>query len=340
MISNHANNCFTIHPAQPGGGGFGMGKYLLKRLLTVIPVFLGITMLVYFMSSLAPGSPIELLMADPFATAADIEKKRHELGLDQPVAVQYLLWLKELLRGNFGISYRTYGSVLELVSSRIGPTLILTGFTTLLSLCVAIPLGTVAAYKPYSLWDYASSGLSFAGAATPNFFAAMLLIYLFSIRLGLLPTGGMYDTSGVHTWGMLLRHLIMPALVLSIQQVGSFIRHMRGSMIEVLNEDYIRTARAKGLWENAVLIRHGLRNALIPILTQIGMNIPFLIGGAVVTEQIFGWPGLGSLMVTSIQARDYPVIMGITVFVSLAVLLGNIVVDVLYTFLDPRIRYD
>ena len=228
-----------------------MGKYLLKRLLTVIPVFLGITMLVYFMSSLAPGSPIELLMADPFATAADIEKKRHELGLDQPVAVQYLLWLKELLRGNFGISYRTYGSVLELVSSRIGPTLILTGFTTLLSLCVAIPLGTVAAYKPYSLWDYASSGLSFAGAATPNFFAAMLLIYLFSIRLGLLPTGGMYDTSGVHTWGMLLRHLIMPALVLSIQQVGSFIRHMRGSMIEVLNEDYIRTARAKGLWENA-----------------------------------------------------------------------------------------
>ena len=171
-------------------------------------------------------------------------------------------------------------------------------------------------------------------------FAALLLIYIFSVRLNVLPTGGMYDASGTHTWGMLFRHLLMPAVVLSIQQVGSFIRQMRGSMMEVLGEDYIRTARAKGLKEQVVLIRHGLRNALIPIVTQIGMNIPFLIGGAVITEQIFGWPGLGSLMVTSIQARDYPTIMGITVFVSLAVLIGNILVDVVYTFLDPRIRYD
>lgn len=317
-----------------------MGKYLIKRILIIIPVFLGITVLVYFMASLAPGSPIELLMSDPFATATDIEKKRHELGLDKPVVVQYLTWLGQLLRGNFGISYRTYGSVLDLVTSRIGPTLILTGFTTLLSLCVAIPLGTMAAYKPYSIWDYASSGLSFAGAATPNFFAAMLLIYVFAIRLNLLPTGGMYDTSGPHTFGVLLRHLILPSIVLSIQQVGSFIRHMRGSMMEVLSEDYVRTARSKGLRENVVLVRHGLRNAMIPVVTQIGMNIPFLVGGAVITEQIFGWPGLGSLMVTSIQGRDYPVIMGITVFVSLAVLIGNIIVDVIYTFLDPRIRYD
>ena len=316
-----------------------MGKYLIKRFLVIIPVFLGITVLVYCMASLAPGSPIELLMSDPFATEMDIERKRQELGLDQPIIIQYLTWLGQLLKGNFGISYRTYSSVLELVASRIGPTLILTVFTTVLSLVVAIPRGTMAAYKPYSVWDYASSGLSFAGAATPNFFAAMLLIYIFSIKLKILPTGGMYDATGPHTWGVLLRHLIMPAVVLSIQQAGSFIRHMRGSMMEVLNNDFIRTARSKGLREKVVLIRHGLRNAMIPIVTQIGMNIPFLIGGAVITEQIFGWPGLGSLMVTSIQARDYPVIMGITVFVSLAVLIGNIIVDVVYTFLDPRIRY-
>lgn len=317
-----------------------MGKYLIKRLLVAIPVFLGITVLVYVMSSLAPGSPIELLMSDPFATAADIEKKRRELGLDKPLVLQYLTWLGQLLRGNFGMSYRTYGKVLEMVLARIGPTLILTVSATLLSIIIAVPMGTIAAYKPYSGWDYLSSGLSFAGAATPNFFAALLLIYIFSVRLNVLPTGGMYDASGPHTWGMLFRHLLMPAVVLSIQQVGSFIRQMRGSMMEVLGEDYIRTARAKGLKEQVVLIRHGLRNALIPIVTQIGMNIPFLIGGAVITEQIFGWPGLGSLMVTSIQARDYPAIMGITVFVSLAVLLGNILVDVIYTCLDPRIRYD
>lgn len=317
-----------------------MKKYMIKRLLAVIPVFFGITILVYFMSSLAPGSPIELLMAENNMSAAEIAKKKAELGLDQPVVIQYFRWLGELACGNFGTSYRTYGKVLDTILARLGPTLVLTLSATLLSLIIAIPLGSLAAYKPYSAWDYLSSGLSFAGAATPNFFAAMLLIFLFAVKLGILPSGGMYDASGGHSFGVLLRHLVLPTVVLSIQQVGSFIRQMRGSMLETLNENYIRTARSKGMPENNVVMQHALRNALIPIVTQIGMNIPFIIGGAVITEQIFGWPGLGSLLVISIQARDYPMIMGITSFVALAVLIGNIVIDFVYSLLNPRIQYN
>ena len=171
----------------------------------------------------------------------------------------------------------------------------------------------------------------------PNFFAAMILIYVFCIKLNILPTGGMWDSGGVHTVGVLARHLLLPAITLMIQYLGAFTRQTRSSMLEVLNEDFVRTARAKGLMEDKVVLRHALRNALIPLVTQIGLSLPVLIGGAVVTEQIFGWPGMGSLMVTSINFRDYPVIMGITVLIALFVLVGNIVIDLIYGLLDPRI---
>lgn len=315
-----------------------MKKYIVKRLLIAIPTFIGITILVYLLSSLAEGSPLDMLLSNPYITAEEIARKRVEYGLDKNVFIQYLNWLKQLLQGNMGYSYRTNLPVLSMILERLGPTLILTFSATIFSVLVALPLGIMSAYKPYSGWDYISSGLSFIGSATPNFFAGLLLIYLFSVRLKLLPIGGMYDTSGIRTLPMLLKHLILPAMVLSIQQVGRLIRQTRGSMLEVLSEDYVRTARAKGLRENKVLVRHALRNALIPVVTELGMMIPFLIGGAVVTEQIFGWPGLGSLMVMSITARDYPAIMGITVFVAVAVLLGNLLTDLIYSVLDPRIR--
>lgn len=315
-----------------------MKKYIVKRLLIAIPTFIGITILVYLLSSLAEGSPLDMLLSNPYITAEEIARKRVEYGLDKNVFIQYLNWLKQLLQGNMGYSYRTNLPVLSMILERLGPTLILTFSATIFSVLVAVPLGIMSAYKPYSGWDYISSGLSFIGSATPNFFAGLLLIYLFSVRLKLLPIGGMYDTSGIRTLPMLLKHLILPAMVLSIQQVGRLIRQTRGSMLEVLSEDYVRTARAKGLRENKVLVRHALRNALIPVVTELGMMIPFLIGGAVVTEQIFGWPGLGSLMVMSITARDYPAIMGITVFVAVAVLLGNLLTDLIYSVLDPRIR--
>ena len=173
----------------------------------------------------------------------------------------------------------------------------------------------------------------------PNFFAALVFIYLFNVKLGLFPSSGMYDSSGVRTWGMFFHHLVLPSTVLAIQLIGSLIRQCRGSMMEVLQSDYVRTARAKGLLEPPVLVRHALRNAWIPLVSWFGMQIPFLIGGAVVTEQIFGWPGLGSLMVQSINARDYPAIMGITVVIAIVVLVGNLLVDLMYNLLDPRIRY-
>lgn len=317
-----------------------MTKYIIKRLLTAILTFIGITILVYFLSSLAPGSPLEILYSDPNASEESMAKMEEKLGLDQPVYIQYLRWLGELFQGNMGTSYRTSHPVWSDITERIGPTLILTFSSLAFSILIAIPLGIMSAYKPYSLWDYVSSGLSFIGAAMPNFFAGLVLVYLLAVKLKWFPSSGMYDSSGTRTAGMMIHHMILPMLVLSIQQVGSLIRQTRGSMLEVLQDDYVRTARAKGCLEPRVLIVHVLRNGLTPIVTKIGSMLPFLVGGAVVTEQIFAWPGLGSLMVLSINSRDYPVIMGITVFIAIAVLVGNIIIDLIYGLLDPRIRYN
>ena len=226
---------------------------------------------------------------------------------------------------------------LEQVLEKLSPTLILTLTSTVLSILIAVPLGVMSAYKPYSVWDYASSGFAFVGASTPTFFTGLVMIYLFAVRFKILPMGGMYD-AGVHTMASAIRHLILPSLVLTIFNIGSILRQTRGSMMEVFSEDYIRTARAKGLAEPRVVIVHGLRNALIPVVTVLSTMIPFMFGGAVVAEQVFSWPGLGSLMVQSINARDYPMIMGITVVIAAAVLVGNVLTDIAYSLLDPKIR--
>ena len=315
-----------------------MTKYIIKRFLIAIPVFLGITVLVYFMSSMTSGSPAKMILQGPNTTAEDIAELEERLGLDQPVYIQYARWAGEMFRGNLGMSYRTNRPVTDMIAERIGPTLVLTLTSLAISLLISIPLGTLAAYKPYTGWDYVSSGFAFFGAAMPAFFAALVFIYIFCVQLHWLPTGGMYDSGGAHTLGALLRHLILPAVTLAISQMGSYIRQVRSSVLEVLNEDYVRTARSKGLGERAVVFVHAMRNALIPVVTQVGMSVPFLVGGAVVTEQIFGWPGLGSLMVQSIGYRDYPTIMGITTVIALAVLVCNLLVDIIYGLLDPRIR--
>ena len=249
-------------------------RYIAKRLLTAIPTFLGITILVYVVASLAPSSPLEILFNDPYATAEEMARKSKELGLDQPVIIQYIRWLVQLVQGNMGMSIRTNGQVLDMILERIGPTLILTGSAMALTIIIALPLGIMSAYKPYSGWDYISSGLSFIGSAMPNFFAGLVLIYFFCIKVKLFPTSGMYDSSGVRTWPMFFHHLVLPAVVLAIQQIGSLIRQCRGSMLEVLQDDYVRTARAKGLHEPSVLVRHALRNAWIPLVSWFGMQIP------------------------------------------------------------------
>ena len=314
-------------------------KYVLKRLLMAIPTFLGITILAYFILNLAPGSPLDAMLADPGITPDELERRRVALGLDQPVIVQYLSWLGQLFQGNMGFSYSTQRPVADMILERLPATASLAACSIVLSLLVSIPLGIYAASKPNSKRDYISGGISLLMMATPNFFVGLVFIYLFAIVFQILPSGGMYSSSGVHTFPDLARHMVMPCLVLSFQQIGGWVRHMRSSMLEVMQEDYIRTARSKGLKRWAVIFRHGLKNALIPVISVVGMSIPSLVGGAVVTEQVFGWPGIGSLMVTAIEGRDYPVIMGITVMIAAAVLLANILTDVAYGLLDPRISY-
>ncbi len=314
-----------------------MGRYALKRILIAIPTFFGITVLVFIISCLAPGSPLEMILADPMATEEDFAELEHQMGLDDPIIVQYFRWLGNLLQGNMGYSYRTKLPVAEMVLERLWPTLLLTILSTIIAILIAVPLGIMSAYKPYSAWDYVSSGLSFIGASTPTFFTGLILIYIFAVKTGWLPMGGMYD-SGTRSVLSLMRHLVLPSAVLAIFNIGSLLRQTRGSMLEVFQEDFMRTARAKGLKERAVVIVHGLRNALIPVVTVLSTMIPFLFGGAVVAEQVFGWPGLGNLMVQSINARDYPAIMGITVVIAVAVLVGNVIVDLVYGILDPKIR--
>lgn len=316
-----------------------MLKYIGKRILILIPTFIGVTLLAYVLSALSPGDPVTYMLGTENVTQEDVERLTSQLGLDQPVIIQYLHWLGRLLQGNLGKSYRTSEPVIEMIMSRMGPTLLITLTSIVVSVILAIPLGVIAAVKPYSGWDYIASGLSFVTAAAPNFFISLVLVYIFGVRLGVLPVTGMYTSASNPNLPDLLRHMILPVAVLSFQQLGNLIRQVRGSMLETLQEDYIRTAREKGLKERRVVIRHALRNAEIPIVTVIGMNLPFIVGGAVVTEQIFAWPGIGTLMIQSINARDYPCIMGITVFITIVVLIGNLITDLIYGALDPRISY-
>lgn len=314
---------------------------MIKRILLAIPILLAITIVVYALASAAPGSPIDMFIAQNSSmTDEAIAALEQKMGLDKPIIVQYWNWLIQMLQGNMGFSYRTNEAVTMMIGQRIAPTLILTGTALVVALLISIPLGVIAAYKPYSPVDYISSGLSFLGAATPNFFASLVLVYFLSVKLRLLPASGMYDSLSNKTFSSLVIHIIMPAAVLALQLLGGFLRQMRSSVLDSLGDDYVNTARAKGLKEKSVIFFHVMRNSLIPLVSQIGLSIPLLIGGAVVTEQIFSWPGIGSLMVLSINNRDYPTIMGLTVIISIFVLLGNIVVDIVYGFLDPRIRYD
>lgn len=314
-----------------------MRKFLLKRFLILIPVFFGVTFLVFLLSNLAPGSPVDAMIT-PDMNEAQIQDLTLRMGLDQPIAVQYAKWLGRMVRGDFGYSYRTKTAVTGVIGERIGPTLVLTGTVLILSIVLGVVLGVIAAYKPYTFWDYLASGISFVGSGVPSFFLALVLIYFFSVKLHLLPTGGMYTNAATESLADLARHMVLPVIVLTLSISGGYIRQSRSAMLEVLGEEYVKMARARGIKERVVLLRHALRNAMLPIVTAIAMSIPFLVGGSVITEQVFGWPGMGSLMVISISNRDYPVIMGITVYITIAVLAVNVIVDILYALLDPKIR--
>ncbi len=315
-----------------------MWKYIWKRILIAIPVLIGITIIDYGIMCLA-GSPLEMLQG-PRVSEAALEAKAIAMGLDKPFYVQYFIWLKQLLQGNMGYSVKSYQPVLEMISSHLGPTLLLMGVSLIVSLLIAIPAGIYSAVHQYSKGDYAVVTFSFLGSSVPSFFLALLLIYIFTVKLGILPSGGMTTLGTDGGFGDVLKHMIMPVLVLAFSLAGSNIRYIRSAVLEILQQDYLRTARAKGIGRFKVIYKHALRNALVPIVTVIGMQIPMLFGGAVIIEQVFSWPGLGLMTMSAITARDYPVIMGVCLLSAIVVLAANLLTDIMYALVDPTITLE
>ncbi len=314
-----------------------MWKYILKKLLLAIPVLLGITIIDYAIMSMA-GSPLEM-MGGPRMTDAAIALKAQELGLDQPVWQQYLVWLNELLHGNLGTSYQNYRPVTEIIFQNIAPTLLLMGASLIVGLLIAVPAGIYSALHRYKKRDYAVVTTSFFFSSIPGFFLSILLVYVFNVKLGWLPSGGMQTAqTGGGFWDVAW-HMVMPVTVLAVSVAGSNIRYVRSAVLEILDKDYLRTAAAKGIGRRRVIGKHALRNALLPIVTMIGMQIPMLFGGAVIVEQIFSWPGLGLITMNAITARDYPVIMGVCLLSAVVVLAANLITDIVYALVDPTIRY-
>ncbi|HET8678577.1 MAG TPA: ABC transporter permease [bacterium] len=316
-----------------------MHRYLLRRLLITLPILLGITVLCYLILSLTPGDPVTMLIS-PTVTEADLEIKRRALGLDQPVYVRYVKWLSELLHGNLGYSISNRVPVSTRIGERVGPTLTLTLTALVASYVIAVPVGVVAATRRYTWIDYVATFLAFLGISLPTFFLGLAGIYVFALRVRWLPVGGTETLGGGGGLLDLVHHLILPASVLAVAGAGALTRYVRSSLLEVMGQDYVRTARAKGLGERIVVRRHALRNALIPVITLAGLQIPALLAGAVITEQIFEWPGMGRLTIEAINQRDYPVLMGITLITAILVAAGNLLADLAYSAIDPRIRYD
>lgn len=313
-----------------------MGKYILKRILIAIPVLIGITLIDYAIMCLA-GSPLEMLKGPRISDAA-LQAKEIAAGLDKPLIVQYFVWLWQLLQGNLGYSMKSYEPVSAMIESHIGPTLLLMGASLALSLLIAVPAGIYSAVKQYSKGDYAVVTASFIGSSIPSFFLALILIYIFTVKLGILPSGGMNTLGMDGSVADTIRHMVLPVTVLAVSLAGSNIRYIRSSFLEILQQDYLRTARAKGIGYKRVIWKHAMRNALLPIVTVIGMQIPMLFGGAVIIEQVFSWPGLGLMTMTAIMGRDYPVIMGVCLLSAVVVLVSNLITDILYALVDPTIQ--
>ena len=260
------------------------------------------------------------------------------MGLDKPVWQQYLIWVGGVLRGDLGISYIDQRPVATQIWQRLPKTVLLTGTALLLSLGLALPIGVIAAVKQYSWFDNISTIFSTAGISLPSFWLGLMCILIFSVRLGWFPSGGVVTIGQPFSMGDLLKHLVMPAFVLATISIAGWSRYIRGSMLEVVRQDYVRTARAKGLREQLVIVRHALRNALIPVATLMGLSIPDLVGGALITETIFSWPGIGRLAWHATTKRDYPIIMGVVVMATVMVIFGNLMADIAYGLLDPRIK--
>jgi peptide/nickel transport system permease protein len=314
-------------------------RYILRRVLHLVPVLLGVSIVVFLVLQLAPGDPAEIMLG-PEATQAELDRLRAELGLTEPLPVQYARWLALVAQGDLGRSFWTRRPVLPEVLDRFQATLVLTGTGLLLSTVLGIALGVASATRPNSLLDRVSAMASLFGASMPVFWLGIVLMVVFALWLGWLPASGMYAPYGGGNLQDLLAHLALPAVTIAAASTTLVARLTRSTLLDVLGQDYVRTARAKGLGEGRVVVRHGLQNALIPIVTVVGVQVGYLLGGAVLTETVFAWPGVGTLMLQAILQRDFPLVQGCVLIVALTFVLVNLVVDLLYAWLDPRIRYD
>ena len=319
--------------------------YLLKRLLTMVPLLLGITLISFTVIHLAPGKPTDLALdLNPAVTKEVKEKMERLYGLDKPLHVQYWNWLRRLVVLDFGRSFATDGRlVLDKIGERLPITITINLLSMALIMAVAIPLGIASATRPHSLFDQATTVFVFVGFAVPTFWLALLLMILFGVELNWLPISGLtsynYDQMGpfMQAWDR-VRHLILPVLLSAFGGLAGMSRYMRANMLEVVRQDYITTARAKGLKERVVIYKHALRNALMPVITLLGLSVPGLIGGSVIFESIFAIPGLGQLFYQGVMSRDYPLVMGGLVIGAVLTLLGNLLADISYAIVDPRIR--
>lgn len=323
-----------------------MRKFLIRRLLMMIPLLLGISLLSFLIMHLAPGDPASLNVA--MNTKVDpsyIQRLQAFYGINDPLYIQYWHWLKKMCLLDFGVSFKDNRLVMEVILERLPATLLLSGLSLILLYLIAVPLGVAAAYYQNSFFDRMVAVVTFIGYSAPGFWISLLLMLLFGVTWGILPVSGMTGTNAEYlpwygkVWDLIV-HLLMPLFVTTYGGLAGVSRYARTSMLEVIRQDYIRTARAKGLSEFQVIFKHALRNALIPIVTLLGLSLPSFIGGSVIIESIFSWPGMGRLSYEAIMSHNYPLIMGSVIIAALLTILGNLFADIGYAFLDPRIRYD
>lgn len=315
-----------------------MLSYVIRRSLVLIPTLFVITIIVFTLIHAAPGDPLDIYL-DPTLDPRDYAEVRERMGLNKPIHMQYAYWVSHFFTGDMGISFNYGRPVWELLKVRIAPTILLMSLALLSAYLIAIPIGTLSAIKQYSPLDHTVTMLAFVGISMPNFWLGLLLLSLFAVTLGWLPSFGMKELIGGGDLIDRIRHLIMPVIVLGTGYMAGITRYMRAQVLEVKNEEYIKTARSKGLRECWIISKHMMKNSLIPIVTLFGLQLPVLLGGALITEQIFSWPGMGYFFWRGVTARDYPVVMAILTLSAVLTLLGNFGADLAYGFLDPRIRY-
>jgi peptide/nickel transport system permease protein len=318
-----------------------MGNYLLRRLIVAVPSLLGISLILFVLLALAPGDPFGELASNPNIPPEVREALRVKFGMDDPILVRYLHWLVAMLHGDWGFSFASRVNVDTLILQRIPTTLYVVGTAQLLALAVALPIGVYAAMRPYSVFDQLANTFAFIGFSLPTFFTGLLLILIFSVNLGWLPFVYRADinASGWQWYWEYIKQAIMPVAVLGLFQAASYTRYVRSAVLDVIKLDYVTTARAKGIGERKVIVKHVVRNALIPVVTLVALQMPTVFGGAIITEQIFRIPGIGSLLISAILANDTPVIMAVTFVFACLVVLFNLLADIIYGWLDPRISY-